>query len=79
MIKTELRDDMQRLKSWAKSLENSTEHTYAEIHKILDSQDALPSGCPSRGSLAAMAFRNIEKKLDEVNGAAQDIRKRLLE
>jgi len=79
MMSDNLQQDMKRLKQWAKSLERSIESTTPEIESILDGHGDLPTNCPSRGSLAAMAFRNIEKALDEVNGACQDIKKRLLE
>jgi hypothetical protein len=64
-----------RLHSWTCALLNSVRSSYAELQETMESNKPLPQGCPSRGSAAALVFRQVEKKLGEVQATYADVEK----
>jgi hypothetical protein len=66
------------LVNWTRSLLRVVEENRAEIEEILTGASELPSGCPSHGSLAELAFRGVHGKLVEVNGFVKIVRRKIL-
>lgn len=57
------------LKKWAQSLVNVLESTENEIVETLAGRIELVQGAPSKESQAALVFRGVEKKFQEVEAA----------
>jgi hypothetical protein len=66
------------LTKWTRSLLRVVEGGRGEIEEILTGVSALPKGCPSHGSLAALAYRDVHKKLSEVVGLTNIVREKIL-
>ena len=65
----------ERLVGWAEALVYVAKDYRQQIDDALSGKTPLPELYPSRASLALMCFRQVEKKLDEVQGAIEDVRK----
>ena len=66
-----------RLQSWSRSLNWVIKRMRPQINDVLNPRSSLLPGCPSRAAMALLIFRDVEKKLREVNGAAVDVARAL--
>jgi hypothetical protein len=75
---SQLKQEFDLLESWTQTLAGRVKNTPPLVWEILKSNDPLPTGCPSKGSVAVLQFRDVTKALAEVEGACQRIKAHLL-
>mgnify|MGYP001488179336 CR=1 FL=1 len=68
---------IKELKGWINGLNNEMNNRYDELIEILKGNVQIPKGCPSKESMAEMLLREIGKKLDEVNGMYDIVKKKI--
>jgi uncharacterized UPF0160 family protein len=73
-----MRNKFKRLQDWTASLNHVVENILPQMEETLDEKHKLPKNCPSKEAMAALEFRQIEKKLTEVVAAVKDIKQALL-
>lgn len=54
-------------------------NTIELVQKIVESNEPLPTDCPSRAALAVMQFDDITKHVDELMEMCNNIRKHLFD
>ena len=64
-----LEREFEILRSFAKALAMNANEVPEQIKHTLTSDRPLPEGCPSKGSLALMELRQLQKNLEEVEAA----------
>jgi len=63
-----------RLESWSGALLPKIERVLPQVRDILNGKTKLLAGCPSKGSAAEMCLRELQKCIQEIDGAFADLR-----
>ncbi len=69
----DLEQALKRLKDCSQSIANQMDGVCSQIQDVFENKITLPDGCPSKQSMAAMIFREIDQSLDEVNAAYKNV------
>lgn len=70
-----LNDALKNLENWSQSLPISVNNTIPQIERVFLPDYVLPGNCPSKAAAALMCLRQVEKIMEELNGAMEILEK----
>ena len=70
-----LDDALKNLKNWSQSLPIAVESTIPQIERVFAPDYELSGSCPSKEAAALMCLRQVEKIMEELNGAMEIVEK----
>lgn len=70
-----LDDALKNLQNWTQSLPIAVESTIPQIKDVFSPGYELMSSCPSKQAAAMLCLRQVEKIMEELNGAMDIVEK----